>query len=369
MDTKEFIKRAIKTHGNKYNYDNTNYVNSDTKLCIICTEHGEFWQRPHKHLYGQGCPKCRKKHNYTTEEWVEIAKDKLGNEFDYSKVNYVNNHTKVCIVCPKHGDFLMRPNDILNGQTCPICALEKRKESQTHTTEEFVQAANEKHNNKYDYSKVNYINSSTKVCIICPKHGDFYQRPNTHLNGCGCQKCGIESRSKMRRLPLTDFVYRANQIHKFKYEYNQVEYKNVDDKVCIVCPRHGEFWQTPHAHLQGQGCPHCSKSLMEEKVNDLLTKNCIVFEEQKTFTWLKNKISLRLDFYLSEYNIAIECQGRQHFEVVNAFKGEKGLEYIRQNDDIKYQQCKLNGVKIYYINYSDNIEQKFNEIIKEIKNV
>lgn len=85
-----------------------------------------------------------KKHNYTTEEWVELAKDKLGKEFDYSKVKYVNNHTKVCIVCPKHGEFLMRPNDILNGQTCPKCALEKRCKNQTHNTENFIQAANKK---------------------------------------------------------------------------------------------------------------------------------------------------------------------------------------------------------------------------------
>lgn len=168
---------------------------------------------------------------------------------------------------------------------------------------------------------------------------------------------------------MTEFIDRASKKHSFKYNYSKVNYKNVECKVCIVCPKHGEFWQTPHSHLSGQGCPHCSRSLMEEKVNELLTKNHIIFEEQKTFPWLKNKISLRLDFYLPDYNIAIECQGRQHFEIVNAFKGEKGLEYTNQNDDIKYKQCELNGVKIYYIKYNDSIEKKFNEILKEINNV
>lgn len=115
-----------------------------------------------------------------------------------------------------------------------------------------------------------------------------------------------------------------------------------------------------------EGCPSCSRSLMEEYICIQLDKHKIEYETQKTFEWLKSKGKLRLDFYLPKYKIAIECQGRQHFDVVSAFGGEKGLFYTKYNDDVKRKLCNENGVKLYYINYNDNLEEKFNELLNII---
>ena len=109
------------------------------------------------------------------------------------------------------------------------------------TTEEFIEKARKIHNDKYDYSKVNYKRSSEKVCIICPKHGEFWQRPNEHLSGYGCRKCAIEVIKKKEMKTKDDFIKKATKIHKNKYDYSKVVYNGSFVKVCIICPEHGEF--------------------------------------------------------------------------------------------------------------------------------
>ena len=377
MNTNEFIEKARKVHGDKYDYSKIEYINNNTKVCIICPEHGEFWQMPYKHLKGNGCSKCSKKYNYTTEEWIEEARKKhLNDKYDYSKVQYVNNHTKVCIICPKHGEFNIRPIDFLNGQNCRLCSTKNNTLFKNSNTKDFITKAKEIHGDKYDYSKVEYVNNKTKVCIICPEHGEFWQIPNSHLNGSGCNKCGIEKRGKQKRTKVKDFINRAKIIHNDKYDYSKVEYVNTDAKVCIVCHKkdkegneHGEFWQTPHAHLCGQGCPKCLRSTMEECVSAILDNKNIKYEQQKTFLWLKNKNKLRLDFYLPDYNVAIECQGRQHFEIVESFGGVESFKYMQNNDKIKKNLCKQNNVALYYITYKEDINEKISQILNSIKNV
>ena len=370
MNTIDFIEKAKEIHGDKYDYSKTVYINGSTKVCIICPEHGEFWQMPYKHLQGQGCSKCSKKYNYTTDEWVQEAeKIHFDKKYDYSKVKYINNHTKVCIICPKHGEFNIRPNDMLNGQGCKLCGIEKNKIEKVSNTNIFIEKAKKVHGDKYDYSKVKYINNHTKVCIICPKHGEFWQIPNSHLNGSGCKLCGIEARRKQRVSSLNDFVEKSKIIHNNKYDYSKVKYINTDTKVCIICPEHGEFWQMPYDHLQGQGCSKCYRSVLEENVAIILKEKNINYTQQKTFSWLKNKNKLRLDFYLPDYNIAIECQGRQHFEIVESFGGIEGFKYIQNNDKIKKILCEKNNLKLYYITYKENVDEKISKILNDIKNV
>lgn len=122
------------------------------------------------------------------------------------------------------------------------------------TTAEFIARAIAVHGDRYDYSKTIYVNNSTKVCIICPEHGEFWQLPGNHLK-YNCQKCaGNYLKSK------ADFVTKANKKHGFgRYDYSKVEYINAHTKVCITCPEHGEFWQTPDKHTnEGTACPKCS---------------------------------------------------------------------------------------------------------------
>ena len=125
------------------------------------------------------------------------------------------------------------------------------------TTENFIEKAREIHGNKYDYSKTVYKSAKIKVCIICPIHGEFWQTPNGHLNGYGCKKCAIEAQKERQKLPMSEFLSRSNTVHNSKYDYSKVEYKNEKELVTIICPRHGEFKQTPYMHSKGAGCPMC----------------------------------------------------------------------------------------------------------------
>ena len=109
------------------------------------------------------------------------------------------------------------------------------------TTQEFIERARKVHGDKYDYSKVEYVNNRVKLCIICPIHGEFWQTPNAHLNGQGCSMCGRISQTKKRALSKETFITKARKVHGDKYDYSKVEYVNNRTKVCIICKKHGEF--------------------------------------------------------------------------------------------------------------------------------
>lgn len=309
----------------------------------------------------------------TTNDFISKAKQVHGNKYDYSKVEYINKKTKVCIICPIHGEFWQTPDSHANGRRgCPKCGTEflndLQKEKAKLSSKTFEEKSRMVHGNKYDYSKANYKNALTKVDLICPNHGVFSIRPNDHLNGCGCPKCGIESRSKKNALTTEEFINKAKEIHGDKYDYSKVEYINNHTKVCIICPKHGEFWQTPTKHLYYQGCPKCSESFLEEKVRSWLEKRKIEYIYQKTFKWLINERPMYLDFYLPKYNIGIECQGLQHYKPVDfANKGEEwALDTFQKNkkrDTIKKTLCNENGVKLIYFKYNDKIITLKNKIL------
>lgn len=126
------------------------------------------------------------------------------------------------------------------------------------TTQQFINEAKIKHGNKYDYSKVDYINDSTEVLIICKEHGPFKQKPSNHLQGQGCIYCYRKRQSKERKLSKDQFEKKAQKIHDNKYDYSLVEYQTSHTPVTIICPVHGSFEQKPNDHLSGgHGCPFC----------------------------------------------------------------------------------------------------------------
>ena len=303
----------------------------------------------------------------TKEEFIEKARQVHGDKYDYSKVEYINNHTKVCIICPIHGEFFIKPSEHIYSK----CGCVKCSGREHGTTESFIEKARKVHGNKYDYSKVEYVNSKTKVCIICNEknilgeiHGEFWQRPNDHLSGYACTKCGNNLSPT-----ISEVIYKARKVHGDKYDYSKVEYKNAHEKICIICPNHGEFWQIPNNHLNGCGCPSCNsdnKSKMEEEIHKKLESKNIKHERQKTFPWLKHKRSLFLDFYLPYKKIAIEVQGEQHFVPIKRFGGVEYLKMQQERDKVKKRLCEEHNIKIFYItkrNY--NIEN----IIQEIENI
>ncbi|MBP5360035.1 MAG: hypothetical protein J6129_00940, partial [Bacteroidaceae bacterium] len=355
ISTKQFVEKATKVHGSKYDYSKVSYQGTDKKVCIICPVHGEFWQVPHNHLHGAGCPKCSDNYKPKTEEFIAKVKEIYGNKYDYSKVVYTSNKKKVCVICPEHGEFWTIPQNLLRNHGCPKCSgnygIDKNlfvklanerfegkydysrvewkgykikvciicpdhgefwqlpfihlkslgcpKCSGSYMDQQFfIEKSRMIHGDKYDYSKVVYTDSSNKVCIICPKHGEFWQRPGLHLSGAGCTQCHNE-RTRIRLTKTAEnFVSIANLVHNGKYDYSQMQYVNRSIPIEIICPKHGPFIQIPRNHLSGSGCPMCNSSVLEETVSEILKRHKIRFTPQKTFEWLTYKGTLFLDFYL-----------------------------------------------------------------------
>lgn len=305
---------------------------------------------------------------YNSDEFVEKACKIHNCKYDYSKVEYVNSNTKVCIICPEHGEFWQKPNKHLLGQGCKDCYNKRRKTINLLSNEEFIQRCNKVHNGKYVYSKTHYNGMHSKVIITCPKHGDFEEKAYNHVNGHGCVLCAIEANANRCRCNTSDFVEKAKLVHGDKYDYSKVNYETERISVTIICPIHGEYNQTPLDHLQGCGCPKCKSSRMENEIRILLEKYHIKFEEQKKFEWLGKQ---SLDFYLPEYNIAIECQGIQHFECTKYFGGIDKFLYRSKCDENKLKLCFDKGIKLlFYANYEYAFPYKVitnkNEIIKQL---
>ena len=342
LTTEEFIKRAKEVHGDKYDYSKTDLDNRDEKgrVIIICPIHGEFWQKVYNHLNHYGCKECSYNNMRNgVDKFIKQAKEIHGDKYDYSKVEYINNKTKVCIICPIHGEFWQKPNNHLQGQGCFEC-----NGSIKYTTETFIKKAKEVHGDKYDYSKVEYIKSHIDIIITCPIHGDFLVKPYSHLQGVGCSKCYGN-----KRLSKEEFIKHAKEIHGDKYDYSKVEYVNNRTKVCIICPIHGEFWQTPDMHISIKmyGCPICGKSqyIKEQTLRNVLIKTFNDIEYQKKFEWLGLQL---LDFYLPKYNIGIELQGIQHFKPIKYFGGDEKYNKTIERDWRKIKLCEQNGVKLLH---------------------
>jgi len=235
------------------------------------------------------------------------------------------------------------------------------------TTEGFIKKAINIHGDEYDYSSVNYINSRTNIDIICKKHGIFSQNPRNHIGSKSkCPECSNENLSTKFSLDDMNFIVRANNIHKNKYNYSLVKYINQHKKVIILCPIHGIFEQQPLNHLSGQGCPICRESKGEKEVARILKKLNIDFIRQKTFPDLKDVSNLYYDFYIPDHNLFIEYHGIQHIKPVEFFGGKDGLRSTMKRDMIKYEYAINNGYKIATI---FNIPPKFLEeaIIEKFK--
>ena len=331
MTTEKFIEKANEIHKGKYDYSKVSYVDANTKVCIICPEHGEFWQMPYAHLNGQGCPKCVGK-MMSQDEIIEKFNEVHSHKYDYSKVKFTKIKEKVCIICPEHGEFWQRPDSHLKGSGCPKCKNTKIRNALMLSKKEFVNKANYIHHNKYDYSKVNYVNNFTKVCIICPEHGEFWQLPTNHLRGKGCSQCngGINYDTET-------FIQKANIIHNNKYDYSQTRYVNSHCKVTIICKEHGIFEQRASAHLLGQGCPKCGNimSKAEDEIMELLKGlEC----HQRNRDMLKGK---EIDIFIPSLKLGIEYNGLfWHSE-------EFGKDHRYHLD--KLNECNEQGIKLIQI--------------------
>ena len=274
---KKFIDKARKKYGNKYDYSMVEYKSCNEKVCIICPIHGKFYQTPMVHLNSMhGCPECGKlksgeKNKSNVYDFVEKAKKIHGYKYDYSKVEYKDWNTKVCIICPEHGEFWQTPiSHIAKHQHCgcPECG---KISSKMHVLEKipeyklnFIKKATEKYNGKYDYSNINYVNShsNTSVCIICPVHGEFYQKPKNHLNSVGCWKCYNES----QKIYTYEYCYEVAKKYK-----THMDFRRFDNKVYY------------HAKLKNWINDYI---WLENVESNLKTQTIYVYEFQNNFAYV-----------------------------------------------------------------------------------
>lgn len=360
LTKEEFIIKSNLKHNYKYGYEKVEYINNKSKVIITCPVHGDFLQMPKSHyLNGSGCQICYGNNRKTSSDFIENSNIIHNDKYNYNKVVYINNTTKVTITCPEHGDFEQVPKSHLRGFGCKKCSgLEKL------TTEEFIRRSNIKHDYKYEYDKSIYTNNQTELLIKCKNHGYFMQLPCNHLSGSGCKSCKIQTMFSTTE----DFIRRANIIHNNFYSYELVDYKRRDQLVEIVCKYHGSFLQTPHGHLNGRGCRKCKYSKGEKMIQDILTENEINFKTQIKLEDLKHVGDLRVDFGVFEgerLKYLIEYNGKQHYEFVKYFHlSEQSFIDSKKRDQIKIEYCEKNKIKLYIVKYDEDIEKKIQEILK-----
>ena len=350
-NNEEFIQKAKEIHGDKYDYSKVEYGNANKKIIITCKIHGDYQQRPASHInLKNGCRECSfiilaNKNRSNNEEFIQKAKEIHGDKYDYSKVEYIDCRTNVVIICKDHGEFQQTPGSHISQKAgCHKCGCVYR-----YNTEEFIEKVKNIHGDKYDYKKLNYINAYTKITISCKTHGDFTQTPNDHLNNkAGCKYC-YDYRGISQKSNTNGFIEKAKKIHIDKYDYSKVVYVNSHTDVIIICKIHGKYLQKAAYHLSGSGCSKCvnkTEGKLYEKLQPLYPSLIQQFKQD----WCKNITHLPFDFCIPEHNIIIELDGRQHFEQISNWSSpEEQLE----NDKYKEKQANDNNYSVIRILQED----------------
>lgn len=272
--TKEFIEKAEKVHGKKFDYSKVEYKKSSIKVEIVCNKHGSFFQTPNNHLRGKGCRSCFGTEKLTVETFLTRARIVHGTLFDYSKVHEIKSAiTKVEIICKEHGSFFQSPNNHLNHkQGCAKCKGLARL-----TTDDLIINAKKVHpKENYDYSKVNYINARTKIEIICPikDHGSFWQTSNNHVSRKhGCPICANFNTSNEEIEWLTSLKI-PTLIRQYRINFNDIQSciaDGYDPETNTIYEYHGKYW---HGHPE-RGDPdsiHAKRGTYGDRYLDTLMR-------------------------------------------------------------------------------------------------
>jgi hypothetical protein len=256
-NTEDFIRESKSIHGDRYDYSKSVFVDTKTDVLIICNIHGEFKQTPYKHLLGRGCQLCGGSKRLTSQQFLEKSRKIHGDYYNYDESVYINNSTKITILCPLHGKFEQRPADHFCGQGCPKCVGKNK------TTEEFIKRANVIHQNKYIYTDTIYKSSKEKVKIICPQHGEFYQIPDGHVNGKkGCPKCkNIISKQEEEFLDFLN-IPRNNECRQKKIIKKRVD--GVLENTKTIYEFLGDYWHgNPRIFKHNETNNHCNKTFKQ----------------------------------------------------------------------------------------------------------
>jgi Zn finger protein HypA/HybF involved in hydrogenase expression len=369
----EVEQKILEKHGEVFDFVVDTYKGVGKKMEVICKIHNHKWKiRPIDLLKGQGCPKCRyvkssKKLVLKVPEFIKRSRETHGNKYDYSKVHQFKRQKTetVVIICPNHGEFKQKPYDHYSGSGCPKCWEEIRSEVLTIPWKDILKSFREVHGDKYQYNRDDYINSSSKLRITCPKHGEFIQDVTSHKHGQGCPKCGRERISDFLTTPWEEVLKSFRETHKDEYEYTPETYTLLETPMEMFCKKHGRFEQTPKNHRNGSGCPICKSSRGEKEIEFLLRDLNVEYEHQKKFPELS--VYYRFDFYIPSINTIIEYNGRQHYEPVEHFGGLKNLKKTQRRDEIKKRYCLDNGINYEIIRYDEDTKLRVFEILEKYR--
>lgn len=288
-----------------------------------------------------------------TEEFIKRSNLKHNSFYDYSKTVYTSALQNVTIICPLHGEFEQRAASHMRGNTCKECGRNKANKSSSMTKKEFITTAHNIHHNKYNYSKVKYKNSKTKVLIICPAHGEFSQQAGSHLSGTGCPDCAFRLNAEKTKYSLEKFVKLANLTHANKYDYSESVYVNSQTKLTIKCPVHGTFKQKPNSHIAGRGCSKCAEIIKRKRYHNEPTLLYLLY-----FPFLQMyKLGITLQRRGVEKRYEIETQSYIVCDTILYNEGKEAYEeeqrLLEKHNAVRYTGPKLlrNGnTELFFIN-------------------
>ena len=377
-DTKQsFIAKArLKNLDLLFKYDLVEYINSITKIKIVCLEKNHvFEMTPSHHLNGDGCPTCAGR-NRTLEDIKNESIEKFSIEFDFSKAIFVNMHSPIIIICPNGHEFTTSPDIHLRNDSkggCIICSHINTGIANSYSSKEWIDKAKQKHNNYYSYDKTDYNGSNNKVIIICPAHGEFIQNPIVHMSGRGCNLCGIERSAEAKIYNETDFdriKQDASIIHSNKYLYTGLSRDKGRLFINGTCDKQHIVKQRLDHHLKGHGCEICVNKT-EVKLYQWLQKKIPTVVKQYKAKWCVNISTgreLPYDFMIPDMKVIIELDGRQHFEHVLHW-GNNVVEGIAR-DIFKMKKANEAGYKIIRLFqedvYQNDEDWLNNNILSEI---
>lgn len=287
----------------------------------------------------------------TQEQFIEKCKQKYGDFYNYEKTIYTGTRGKIIVTCPIHGDFEVLASNFTGKRSkgCPKCGYNQM------SSEQFIQKSKEIHGDEFDYSQCNFVKFAEKVTIKCNKCGQSFQvLPQHHLQGRKCPHC-----CSRHKVSLEEFIARCKNIHNNYYDYSQIKILNtMSDKVPIICPKHGIFYQEASIHAAGSRCPKCYTSKGELQIERFLQSNNIPYIQQKRLTLdriARTTNEVVVDFYIEgKIPIIIEFNGKQHY-VYSKFHYHtyKEFELQQQRDQALRDYCKCNNIRLVEICYKD----------------
>lgn len=287
----------------------------------------------------------------TQEEAISRFKNKHGDFYDYSLVEYKGTSVKVKIICPIHDIFECTPNNHTRGKGCPKCGIIKNSKSRSKTTEQFIKESIEVNGDEYDYSLVEYTNDKNKVTVICKKHDKFLVTPNNHLRGKGCPICRYDKISNSLTLSQDEVISRFKEIHGNKYDYSLVNYVKATESVKIKCSEHGLFEQTPSSHYNKQVCPQCGviSSARQKQINppgwsvtnwEKRAKESKVFDSFKIYIircWNETEDFYKIGRTFSKVSYRFRCYKLMpyNYEIIQELIFDNALNCFNKENELK----------------------------------